>query len=49
MLDHLFINMQPLPDPEAADMDGRPGVSIGDVFFLINYLFLGGPLPTPQP
>jgi len=48
LLDHLFINQQPLPDPDAADMDGRPGVSIGDAFILIDFLFLGGPQPLPN-
>jgi len=47
LLDHLFISQQPLADPEAADMNGRPGISIGDAFYLINYLFLGGPQPVP--
>ena len=47
LLDHLFISMRPLEHPELADVDTRPGVSIGDVFVLINYLFLGGPAPAP--
>jgi hypothetical protein len=28
-------------------MDRRPGVSIGDVMVLVNYLFRGGPAPVP--
>jgi len=47
LLDHLFISRQPLAYPELADMDRRPGVSIGDVMVLINYLFRGGPAPVP--
>jgi hypothetical protein len=23
-------------------------VSIGDIFYLINYLFIGGPSPVPE-
>jgi hypothetical protein len=47
LLDHLFISRQPLAYPELADMDRRPGVSIGDVMVLVNYLFRGGPAPVP--
>jgi hypothetical protein len=46
LIDHLYISLRPLPYPELADMDARPGVSLGDVFFLIKYLFLGGPAPS---
>jgi hypothetical protein len=48
LIDHLFINMEPLLYPEEADVDGRAGVSIGDIFYLINYLFIGGPSPVPE-
>jgi hypothetical protein len=40
--------MEPLLYPEEADVDGRAGVSIGDIFYLINYLFIGGPSPVPE-
>jgi hypothetical protein len=46
LIDHLYISLRPLPYPELADMDTRPGVSIGDVYFLLKYLFLGGPAPS---
>jgi len=46
LIDHLYISLRPLPYPELADMDTRPGVSLGDVFFLIKYLFMGGPAPS---
>ncbi|MEW5795616.1 MAG: M20/M25/M40 family metallo-hydrolase [Candidatus Zixiibacteriota bacterium] len=49
LIDHLFISQSPLPDPSAAEMDANPGVSIGDVFVLIEYLFLGGPAPSARP
>ena len=47
LLDHLFISLQPLIYPELADIDSRPGVSLGDVMMLIYYLFLDGPAPVP--
>jgi hypothetical protein len=47
LLDHLFISRKPLAYPELADLDGRLGVSIGDVMVLVNYLFRGGPAPVP--
>jgi len=47
LLDHLFISMQPLRYPELAEIDNRPGISIGDVYVLIVYLLLGGPAPVP--
>jgi hypothetical protein len=49
LLDHLFLSLQPLEYPELADVDTRPGVSIGDVFVLIYYLFLDGPAPVTTP
>jgi hypothetical protein len=48
LIDHLFIDQQPLLYPDEADVDGRLGVSIGDAYYLIRYIFLGGPAPVPQ-
>jgi hypothetical protein len=45
LIDHMFINQEPLADPEAADMDGNRGVSLGDAYYLVMYLFAGGPAP----
>ncbi len=30
------------------DADGSTGVNISDAVFLINYIFMGGPLPSPE-
>ena len=46
LLDHLFMSMTPLERPDLADVDGRAGLSIGDAWVLINYLFGDGPAPT---
>lgn len=46
-INHLFVTLQPLANPQLADMDGYPGIDIGDLLFLINFLFRGGPAPTP--
>jgi aminopeptidase YwaD len=47
LIDHLFIHQAPLADPDAADMDGNPGLSLGDAYYLVMYLFGGGPAPVP--
>jgi len=46
LVDHLFVSETPLAYPDEAEMNGVPGITIGDIGFLINYLFLGGPAPV---
>src|SRR5690606_36688917 len=38
----------PLPQFVCGDADGSTSVSISDVVFLIQYIFAGGPEPTPE-
>jgi hypothetical protein len=45
LLDHLFMSQTPLVEPSLADVDSRPGLSIGDAYYLINYLFADGSAP----
>lgn len=47
LVSHLFLELRPLDYPGEADMDGYPGVNIGDLHYLIEYMYLGGPSPTP--
>ena len=36
---------EPYPFEYLGDIDGNPGIDNGDVTYLFNYLFMGGPLP----
>src|SRR5690606_7954548 len=38
----------PLPQFVCGDADGSTSVSISDAVFLIQYIFAGGPEPTPE-
>jgi len=49
LIDHLFVRLQPLAYPDQAEMNGVPGISIGDIYVLVRYLFMGGPAPAPMP
>jgi hypothetical protein len=41
LLNYLFQNGPPPPNPIDADVDGSPGINLGDVFQLIGHLFAG--------
>jgi len=47
LISYLFLDLLPLDFPDEADMDGHPGVNIGDLDFLVRFMFLGGPAPVP--
>ncbi|MDH3891617.1 MAG: T9SS type A sorting domain-containing protein [candidate division Zixibacteria bacterium] len=49
MIDWLYFNGPPPPDPSAADMDLCPGVDLGDIDYYLNFLFFGGPAPCVGP
>ena len=38
-----------LPTPAMADVDGRLGITISDVAYIMDYLFIGGPMPNCSP
>ncbi len=47
LISHLFLDLQPLEFPDDADVDGNPGLNIGDLDFMVRFMFLGGPAPVP--
>ena len=46
-LTHYMVDLfEPMPDSfQNADMDGKPGVTPGDLAYLLEYLFCGGSVP----
>lgn len=48
LIDHLFISLDPITDPLAANVDGSDDevIDISDLTYLITFLFLSGPEPV---
>ncbi len=40
LVDHLYISILPLPNPDMADIDGQAGIDIGDITAMVNQLFV---------
>ncbi len=45
MVNYVFKSGPPPPVPEAADVDGTPGIYVSDLTLMVNYIFKGGPPP----
>ncbi len=46
LVDYLFKGGSAPPIPEAANVDGEPGILVSDLVLLVDYLFKGGPDPV---